>query len=495
MLAPGSVLVNEVMTAPAASASQGQWVEFYNTTNDSLDLSGTQLVSTTGTAGAVTHTGTGTVVANNTGSTPFDAYKVVLTILGPPLTNSGAATKIGDTIPAGAATFTYSLDNGNTTSSIIGVPASGSFAIPNTGLMVGFGTGTFVKGDTYSFTCATTSSSVDLPDGLTIDPQGYLVIGQSPDPSVNGGAPVQVVINGLNLPPQGGLIKLATTGTISSLGYASYTTSRLAAGSSLQYGGDRAIDANGSHLVCPARTRTFGAGGSPGTPGKPNEPCFPYTLKQIDPAFEDITSIGTHIPDITMATEYMVDLSSAPFPYFGSPQYAAWFTSNGELTFSLNAPTKLLTGQDNPLCPSDPTFGGIKGHGMIAPFWDMIFMTGRPGLVYDIQTAHLPPKGNLPARWIIQWNHFTEDPNSTPGYITVSSHDDADFNFQVKLFEDGSIEYHYGVMSYGQLEPIPPYGQTATIWLAAPDFSAALPVGINQPVLQDNLAFRYAPIQ
>ncbi|MGA9521097.1 MAG: lamin tail domain-containing protein, partial [Myxococcaceae bacterium] len=46
VLVPGSVLVSELMVLPEATASQGQWVELENVTDEDIDLSGTKLVST-----------------------------------------------------------------------------------------------------------------------------------------------------------------------------------------------------------------------------------------------------------------------------------------------------------------------------------------------------------------------------------------------------------------------------------------------------------------
>ena len=108
--------------------------------------------------------GSGTLVPTISAACPVDAYSVIVTI-----TVGGAL---------GVATFTYSLDGGNTTSQPILTPGSGIYAIldgndPNksgscaTGLVLTF-TSTFVAGDTYSFTTTTASySGSDLTSAMT----------------------------------------------------------------------------------------------------------------------------------------------------------------------------------------------------------------------------------------------------------------------------------------------------------------------------------------
>lgn len=78
-------------------------------------------------------TGTNHSLVNNV----LDSYNVLVTIV-----NGGAL---------GAATFTWSVDGGNTTSPVTLIPSSGLYAISNTGIALTFA-GTFVAADTYTFT-------------------------------------------------------------------------------------------------------------------------------------------------------------------------------------------------------------------------------------------------------------------------------------------------------------------------------------------------------
>lgn len=106
-------------------------------------------ISTTGT---VTHTGTG-IPANPTFTTsPIDFYRVLITIV------KGGAV--------GTSQYTYSLDNGNSTSQLI--TSSSSYALIDTGIVLAL-SGTANAGDTYTFSCAPpTFSNTDLTSNLTL---------------------------------------------------------------------------------------------------------------------------------------------------------------------------------------------------------------------------------------------------------------------------------------------------------------------------------------
>lgn len=109
-------------------------------------------VATTGTCTLTSGTGTGTVSVSS--ACPVDAYTAIVTI------GTGGAL--------GTATFTYSMDGGNTSSGTIVTPGSGVYVIPDTGLQVTFA-GTFTAGDTYSFTTTTASyTSTDLTNAWNV---------------------------------------------------------------------------------------------------------------------------------------------------------------------------------------------------------------------------------------------------------------------------------------------------------------------------------------
>lgn len=99
--------------------------------------------STAATTGTVTTAGTGTGLAASTaaGSTPFDDFNVLVTIT------------TGGTRGVAGIYFTYSLDGGLLTSAPQALGTGSTATLPNSGVVIAFGTGTFVAGDTISFSC------------------------------------------------------------------------------------------------------------------------------------------------------------------------------------------------------------------------------------------------------------------------------------------------------------------------------------------------------
>ena len=131
-------------------------------------IAGTAVLNDTvsiSTAGVVTPTGTGTQVFTVSSASPVDAYNAIVTIVA-----AGAL---------GTATFTYSLDGGNTTSPVLLVPASGLYVIADTGLVLTF-TGVCTAGDYFTFTTSAASfSNTDLATAMTAilaDPRAWAYI-------------------------------------------------------------------------------------------------------------------------------------------------------------------------------------------------------------------------------------------------------------------------------------------------------------------------------
>jgi hypothetical protein len=105
------------------------------------------------TAGVITVSGSGTAGWVTQASSPIDTYDVIVTIV------TGGAL--------GTATFTYSMDGGNSQSAIIATPSGGTYVIAGTGVMLTFAS-TFVAADTYEFTTVTAGfGTSDVAAALT----------------------------------------------------------------------------------------------------------------------------------------------------------------------------------------------------------------------------------------------------------------------------------------------------------------------------------------
>jgi hypothetical protein len=97
--------------------------------------------STAGSAGSVSAVGTSTAVMTVSTSTAVDDFRVKIKVV-----------RAAADLAAVTAAVKVSLDNGTTYGEEIAVPLSGVLSLTNTGLAVTWADGTFVVGDTFSFT-------------------------------------------------------------------------------------------------------------------------------------------------------------------------------------------------------------------------------------------------------------------------------------------------------------------------------------------------------
>ncbi len=315
-----------------------------------------------------------------------------------------------------------------------------------------------------------------LPADTTVKGAGFFVIGQSTDSTLNGDA-------GVRLEWTAGSVPLATPDsvrlvlpTLLSDG-GTLVVSRLAWGgisSTLPDGGlapDGGVDVGASvqprenvlvrsgapPFSCP-RALTFGPPSQTGTPGAANENCFPYILSEIAVDLEDISAGNTALPFPSRDDDAVNLLLPVSFPYFGQSFSALRVCTNGWVSVVDTGSSSL----SNKTLPSAST--PVQ---TLAPFWDDLHL--ETGDVFASRGA---------GRSIVQWRNIAN----------FSSRSDV-YNFEVKLFDNGVIEFHYGTMTGAARAS----GSSATRWIDNPDGTQALAVGVNQPTLQPNTAVRYTP--
>lgn len=126
-------------------------------------LFGKVKTNTSGSCGAITHTGTGSATTAATG-TPVDAFSYLITI-----------TKGGE-INTGVCRASVSIDGGVTTLGTYTIPTAGTIVVPHTGVTFTFTAGSgadLVADDTYAFDCyPPTTIEADLETTLAALP-GY----------------------------------------------------------------------------------------------------------------------------------------------------------------------------------------------------------------------------------------------------------------------------------------------------------------------------------
>ncbi len=242
--------------------------------------------------------------------------------------------------------------------------------------------------------------------------------------------------------------------------------------------------ANGAQQsFCPGTgSPLYGTAAQAGTPGTLNARCFPYTLVALDGgSFEALAGNGGTLivqgdagSSATDDNVYPVTLAS-PAKLFGQSYPTLSVGTNGWMTPIATTLPEYV----NKVLPS-----ALAPAGSIAPFWDDL--SGNPGIPGSgIYTVHRDPDGiagNGDEYTIVSWEGWQVD--STPGQ---------NLNFQVKLFETGNLEYHYGTMGDAGTE-LTQRGSSATSWLEDVLGKSALPINLNSataPGIRANTAFRY----
>jgi hypothetical protein len=306
-----------------------------------------------------------------------------------------------------------------------------------------------------------------LPE-LMVPARGYVVLGESNDPNQNDQAPVDEVWTGLSLAASD-TVQLVLDGEV--LSSLSWTTTQ--AGQSIQQ--PQYVIDNTSPNGC-ARTRSYGFS-SIGTPGARNETCFDYEKSPIPVDFEDLQFTGTPLftPGANMDNLVKnVDLTKAPFNYFGLPYSTAVVSANGWLGFDTSVTFAATVNKTKP----DKT---TKPVGAVAPFWDDLKNKIQVP-ASNVYFEHRLASSGKPGRWIFQWENFT----------CSSSNPFDTLRFEAKLFDNGVIEFHYDTILSGTAAN-QASGKGATIWLERPTGDAAIAVGINESVMSANTAYRFTP--
>jgi hypothetical protein len=234
-----------------------------------------------------------------------------------------------------------------------------------------------------------------------------------------------------------------------------------------------AITATGA-LTC-QRASTFGSASQIGTPGAANESCFEYRMDRIPVAYEDVSS-GTALFTMGVSNDdvFTTVPLSVPFRYFGAEQSTLTVSTNGWVAFT----TQTSSWLSNRLVPSATS----QPVGAIAIMWDDLASSFSP---FPDANVYWKRVGD---RFIVQWHHSTH----------LSAGDN--MNFQIKLFDNGVIELHYGTMVNGAGTSRYAEGGSATAWLERPDGSALLPIIRNSSAtmtgalfIAPDSAYRFTP--
>jgi hypothetical protein len=309
-----------------------------------------------------------------------------------------------------------------------------------------------------------------IAGSFVLPPRGVRVLGQSADPARNDGVTVNYAYGGtFQMPDTGGSISLLNGGgvTISATWTA---TGPGAVGVSGVFDPAPVLTATGPAPQNCAATATYGSATPTlqrGTPGVLSG-CL-FSLSVIPVSFLDISTTGTLMSfSSTDDGTTAIDISSAPITLRGVTVSGLSACTNGWLV----AGATTSTAYTNKTLPSTATPTGT-----LAPFWDDLSIS--TGAVYYRRIAAAADPNNPAPHWIVQWK---------ASHLSAGD----DLNFQVKLFDSGIIEYHYGTMTSGSTSNYA-NGNSATIWAENEAGTAAVPFSVNQANVTPNMALRFAP--
>lgn len=322
--------------------------------------------------------------------------------------------------------------------------------------------------------------SLGLPDGGalplsgTVPPRGVLVVGATTDVALNDNAGVQVAVPNFDLT---GVASL----TLQRAGVAS--TVPLATGAGVALTNSAGPFRYSSTTPAPgdqrcAATSGYGALGQLGTPGVDSHCGFAYDLTQLQEGFFDISNLGTTLTSTSFdSVSFNLDFSSAPVQFFGAPRSSAVVTTNGFVTFESTASTTAYLAADPATAAPNLLVAAFAG--------DLSSTTTLGGKISVFRAAAgVDPFAAAP-HWIVQWTHY---------YYYYC--DDADLNFQIKFFDDGVVELHYGKMlSTSATQCAVDSLASVSAWLENAAGTQALSVNSRALTfaIRSHTAFRYTP--
>ncbi|MDP1828906.1 MAG: hypothetical protein Q8L48_36935 [Archangium sp.] len=321
-----------------------------------------------------------------------------------------------------------------------------------------------------------------LPDGGTgalsgtVPAGGVRVFGTSADRALNDDAGVDVQLTGFDV---SGTLGSFTWGRDGAFGAWSWNNPTTGVSTVSDHGPYRFSTDVATSLSRPqvcTGSGTYGGQAQPqrGSPGTDRSCGFGYRWQPTTFGYYDISTTGTQlVANTTTATVVNVDLSAAPFPFFGVARNAVRLSADGYLTFDLASANNTFTTN----FPSTAAPNSV-----IAIFADDL---GGRRVDSAIQTRRVAagedPFAAAP-HWIFQWSHWS--------HVT-----DDDLNFQVKLFDDGAIEFHFAQMTSGPASTPWGTGISANTWLENASGTQALVINASSetPGISPFTAYRISP--
>ncbi|MDP1823566.1 MAG: hypothetical protein Q8L48_09995 [Archangium sp.] len=320
-----------------------------------------------------------------------------------------------------------------------------------------------------------------VPGGFMLQPNVATVIGVSTDPAENDDAGVSLAwgASGFFLSQDAGSFTIGTADAGAGFTYTGPADGGRGQGINVDPGPIVGTSGTPGLQACLATT-PYGSQtpAQLGTPGSDPGCGFAYSLQVIPSKFVDISDAGTPLLNGVAATEYPAPINLAP--NVGDPAPVAFGVARPQVTMMGNG--YLMWGTVAVSAWSNRTLASATNAGSVAVFWDDLDSPNPDSEMYWKHFAANEDPATPQQHWVFQWKAFS--------YWLTSPADN--MNFELKLFESGVIEYHYGSMVSGSTSNYAA-GTSATAWLENPAGTQALVISINQQLIRPNTAFRFVP--
>ncbi len=320
-----------------------------------------------------------------------------------------------------------------------------------------------------------TSPTFSVTNGFTLAPGVPTLLGTSIDPVENDDAGVALAWGSFSLSPDAGTFVLGTADAGASLSYAGLADAGRGTAFEVDPGPIVGTTGTAGTRQC-ASASTFGSQtplqqGSPGL----DRGCFAYKMVSIPVNYRDISDGGTALAngDNVITTVTFAPNPGDPAPVlFGTPAPIVSVSSNGYIVRGTVA-----SGTN-----TNKIVAGSTNAGSVAVFWDDLSYRATNGGLFWKRVAAGEDATTPAAHWIVQWAHYS--------YWTGTPADD--MNFEAKLFEDGTVEYHFAAMTSGNSSNYAA-GTFATTWLENTLGTEALAPNIENGRITPNTAYRFIP--
>ncbi len=338
--------------------------------------------------------------------------------------------------------------------------------------------------DLAGWTLETTKGSHVITAGpgqqTVVAPGDVLVLGATKDTTANGGVQVDYAWgSALTLDDATSFVSIFRSGYSIDYSWASSIEGESQvrdAGRFVSKGDPAGTTPHG--LTC-VGTTLFGepALAQKGSPGV-LKGCFGYRMVERPVDFRDISFTSKPLMANSNINSTTVSLAGSGAKAFGAPVNDLFVSRHGFVVFNGSAVSDYKYGNTIGADVSVPATGTPDAAAAVFARY-LNFAKAPNANVYLKRVAANEDPANPTGHWIVQWSRMQDEALD-------------DLNFQLKVFDDGALEYHYAKMQSANADDTAS-GAKAVCWLEDPTGAHAQVISVLKPSIRPHTAFRFIP--